>query len=133
MRKVLLLLSAFAVTAAAASVNPNAVRAAAVYSRSAGGTSFLALQNGQTLLQQSAGEPHKIYSGTKAFWGLAALAAAEDGLLNLDENVAATIPAWRSDPRKARVTIRQLLDFSCGLDPVFYLQDDNPGARDSIA
>src|SRR6202043_2416155 len=44
-----------------------------------------------------------------------------------------TIPEWRADPRKARVTIRQLLDFSCGLDPVFYLHNDNPGDRDSIA
>src|ERR1700704_4319875 len=101
-----LLLSCFlSITAAAASpANPNGVRAAAAYSRSAGGTSFLALENGRTLLEQSAGEPHKIYSGTKAFWGLAALAAAEDGLLTLDERVADTIPAWQADPRKARVT-----------------------------
>jgi CubicO group peptidase (beta-lactamase class C family) len=120
-------------TAVASSVNPNAIRAAAAYSRSAGGTSFLALQNGETLLEESAGEPHKIYSGTKAFWGVAALAAAEDGLLNLDEPVAETIPAWRADPRKARVTVRQLLDFSCGLDPVFSLHNENPGDRDSMA
>src|SRR3954466_15841273 len=105
--------------ALAVPANPNAIRAAAAYSASAGGTSFLAVQNGETLLEQSAGEPHKIYNGTKAFWCLAALAAAEDGLLNLDEQVANTIPAWKTDPRKARVTIRQLLDFSCGLDPVF--------------
>ena len=58
---------------------------------------------------------------------------AEDGLLSLDERVAETIPAWRNDPRKARVTIRQLLDFSSGLEPVFYLHNDNPGDRDSIA
>jgi CubicO group peptidase (beta-lactamase class C family) len=122
---------------AAASVasppNLNTIRAAATYSRSAGGTSFLALQNGQTLLEESAGEPHKIYSGTKAFWGLAALAAAEDGLLTLDEHVADTIPEWKSDRRKARITIRQLLDFSCGLEPVFYLHNNDPGDRDSIA
>jgi CubicO group peptidase (beta-lactamase class C family) len=125
--------SLLASIALGAPVNPNAVRAAAAYSRSAGGTSFLALQNGQTLLEQSAGEPRKIYSGTKAFWGLAALAAVEDGLLILDERVSETIPAWRVDPRKARVTIRQLLDFSCGLEPVFSLHKDNPGDRDSIA
>ncbi len=76
---------------------------------------------------------HKIYSGTKAFWGLAALAAEEDGLLSLDERVAETIPAWQADSRKARVTIRQLLDFSAGLAPVNYLHNDNPGDRDSIA
>src|ERR1043165_10138860 len=92
-------------TAFSAPVNPNALRAAAAYSSSAGGTSFLAVQNGETLLEQSAGEPHKIYSGTKAFWCLAALAAAEDGLLSLDEQVANTIDAWRTDPRKARITI----------------------------
>src|SRR4030088_94913 len=99
---VLLLASA----ALAAPGDPKPGRAAAAYSKSAGGTSFLALQNGQTLLEQSAGEQQKIYSGTKAFWGLAALAAAEDGLLSLDEHVSEPIPAWRADPRKARVTIR---------------------------
>src|SRR3977135_1036645 len=87
--------SLLASAAVAAPVNPNAVRAAAAYSRSAGGTSFLALQNGQTLLEQSAGEPHKIYSGTKAFWGLAALAAVEEGLMSLDERGADTIPDSR--------------------------------------
>jgi CubicO group peptidase (beta-lactamase class C family) len=133
MKKWILLGWMLSSTVVATPVNPNAVRTAAAYSRSAGGTSFLALQNGQTLLEQSAGEPHKIYSGTKAFWGLAALAAAEDGLLSLDERVAETIPAWKADPRKARVTIRQLLDFSSGLDPVFYLHNNNPGDRDGIA
>src|SRR5438105_6657743 len=116
-----------------APVNPNAIRAAAAYSSGAGGTSFLAVQNGQTLFEQSAGEPHKIYSGTKAFWCLAALAAADDGLLSLDEHVADTIASWKTDPRKSRVTIRQLLDFSCGLDPVFRLHNNNPGNRDEIA
>jgi CubicO group peptidase (beta-lactamase class C family) len=84
-------------------------------------------------LEQSANKAHKIYSGTKAFWGLAALAAAEDGLLSLDERVAETIPAWAADSRKARVTIRQLLDFSSGLGPVFRLHNNDPGDRDSIA
>src|SRR5437763_120614 len=133
MRKWIFLVSLFSSTVVASPVNPNAIRAAAAYSRSAGGTSFLVLQDGQPLLEQSAGEPRKIYSGTKAFWGLAALAAADDGLLNLDERVAETIPAWKADSRKARVTIRELLDFSCGLDPVFSLHNNNPGDRDTIA
>ena len=111
----------------------NSVQAAAAYSAGQGGTSFLAIQHGRTLLEQGAREPHKIYSGTKAFWGLAALAAAEDGLLSLDEHVADIIPAWQNDPRKARVTIRQLLDFSSGLEPVFSLHNNDPGDRDSIA
>jgi CubicO group peptidase (beta-lactamase class C family) len=128
-----LLAAGVASASPAGPVNPRALQAAAAYSRSAGGTSFFAWQNGQTLLEQNAGEAHKIYSGTKAFWGLAALAAAEDGLLSLDERVADSIPAWNTDARKSRVTIRQLLDFSCGLDPVFGLHNDNPGDRDALA
>jgi CubicO group peptidase (beta-lactamase class C family) len=75
----------------------------------------------------------RIYSGTKAFWNLAALAAAEDGVINLDERVADTIASWRDDPRKARVTIRQLLDFSSGLAPGFGLQVNEYGNRDRDA
>src|SRR4051812_23487994 len=135
MRKWFGLLSLFVwvATTDGAPVNLNALRAAADYSRSTGGTSFLAIQNGQTLLEQNANEGHKIFSGTKAFWCLAGLAAAEDGLLSLDENVADTIDAWRSDPRKARITIRQLLDFSAGLEQLNRLHGDNPGDRDAIA
>lgn len=133
MKKWLIVWSLIGSTALSAPVNPNAVRAAAAYSASAGGTSFLAVQNGQTLLEQNAGEPHKIYSGTKAFWCLAALAAEEDGLLRLDEHVADTIAAWKTDPRRTRITIRQLLDFSAGLEPVNRLHNENPGDRDAIA
>jgi len=133
MRKWLALVFLTAICSTANALDPVAVRAAAAYSASHGGKSFLVIERGQTLLEQSTGESRKIYSGTKAFWGLAALAAAEDGLLSLDERVADTIPAWASDPRKARITIRQLLDFSCGLEPVFYLHNNNPGDRDRAA
>lgn len=133
MRHRLVFLFLIAICSTANALDPAAVRAAAAYSASQGGKSFLVIERGRTLLERSAGEPRKIYSGTKAFWGLAALAAAEDGLLSLDERVADTIPAWAGDPRKARVTIRQLLDFSSGLEPVFYLHNNNPGDRDQIA
>ena len=116
-----------------AALSPESVRAAAAYSASHGGASLLVLQAGKTLHESGANAARKIYSGTKAFWCLAALAAAQDGLLGLDDHVADTIPAWREDPRKERVTIRQLLDFSCGLDPGFRLHGDDPGDRDAIA
>ncbi len=58
--------------------------------------------------------PHAIYSGTKSFWGIAAAAAQEDGLLRLDEQVARTIPAWEENPRKELVTIRDLLNLTAG-------------------
>ena len=115
------------------SLDPAAVSAAAEYSARHHGVSFLAIQDGRTLLEQNAKTPHKIYSGTKAFWDLAALAAAENGLLNLDEHVANNITSWRSDPRKAQVTIRQLLDFDSGLEPQFFLHKTQSGDRDAAA
>jgi CubicO group peptidase (beta-lactamase class C family) len=135
---VFLLLFVGASGAVAVNLDPVAVRAAAEYSASHKGTSFLVVQHGRTLLEQypdggSPDIPGKIYSGTKAFWNLAALAAAEDGILNLDERVADTISSWHGDPRKSRVTIRQLLDFSAGLAPGFSLHENDFGNRDKVA
>ena len=127
-----LLLSA-AAQARGADLNPAAVRNAARYSAEHRGTSFLVIQDGRTLLDRSADTPQRIYSGTKAFWNLAALAAAEDGILDLDERVADTITLWRKDPRKSRGTLRQLLDFSGGLAPGFGLQVNEYGDRDRTA
>jgi len=115
------------------SLDPVAVSAAAEYSARHRGVSFLAIQDGRTLLEQNAKTLHKIYSGTKAFWDLAALAAAEDGLLRLDQRVADTVTSWRSDPGKAQVTIRQLLDFDSGLEPQFFLHETQSGDRDATA
>ncbi len=124
--------------AASAALTAASVDAASRYSTSRGGTALLVIENGRTVREEypdgaGARAPRRIFSGTKAFWNLAALAAAEDGLLNLDERVAETIPAWRNDSRKARVMIRQLLDFSSGLEPVFRLHNEDPGDRDAMA
>jgi len=62
-----------------------------------------------------AGRPHPLYSGTKSFWGLTAVAAAHDGLLELDEPVAATIAQWTQDEWKHAVTLRHLLNLTRGL------------------
>lgn len=59
-------------------------------------------------------KPHPLYSGTKSFWGILAVAAWDDGLLDLDEPVAATLPQWRNDPLKRTLTIRQLLTLTSG-------------------
>jgi CubicO group peptidase (beta-lactamase class C family) len=57
---------------------------------------------------------HPLYSGTKSFWGIAALYASDDRLLELDEPVAGTIASWRDDPWKRRVTLRMLLSLTSG-------------------
>ena len=108
------------------------------YSLDHRGYSLIVIQHGHTLLERYApgdgpGVAHKIYSGTKAFWCLAALAAQADGLLNLDEPVAATITEWRGQPGRDRITIRQLLNFTAGLDPGFHVHSDDLPDRDGYA
>ncbi|MFZ0712162.1 MAG: serine hydrolase, partial [Terrimicrobiaceae bacterium] len=66
------------------------MKAAATYSAARRGTALLIIQDGKTDFESypgnhSARETHKIYSGTKGFWMLAALAAEEEGILNLNE------------------------------------------------
>jgi len=63
----------------------------------------------------NATKPHALYSGTKSFWGPLAVALQDDGVLSLDERVAETIPAWREDASKARVTLRELLQLTSGI------------------
>jgi CubicO group peptidase (beta-lactamase class C family) len=123
---------------AADELQPAALRAADAYSAKHRGLSLLVIQHGRTLWERypkgdSANTRQRIYSGTKAFWNLAALAAAQDGVLDLDEPVANTITQWRDDRRKARITIRQLLDFSCGLAPEFSLHNNNARNRAKVA
>jgi CubicO group peptidase (beta-lactamase class C family) len=97
-------------------------RAAAEYSAKTGGDALLIYVDGAKVFERyekgwSATKPHYLASGSKSFWGIAAMAAVEDGLLTLDEKVADTITEWKSDPLKSKITIRQLLTLSSGLDP----------------
>jgi CubicO group peptidase (beta-lactamase class C family) len=114
------------------------IRLAAEYSAANRGKSLLVLQHGRVLHEEYpngfvANEAHKIYSGTKAFWCLAALAAEEEGILRLKHRAADTIKEWEGDRLKSRITIRQLLDFSSGLDPFFELHEDGIKDRDLLA
>jgi CubicO group peptidase (beta-lactamase class C family) len=114
------------------------IQAAAAYSAAHGGHALLIKQNGKILHESYTNghtkyEPHRIYSGTKAFWCLTAFAAEKDGLLELDESVSETITEWQGDKRRSQITVRQLLDFSCGMEPLFGLHDNNFKDRTSAA
>ncbi|MDE2480692.1 MAG: beta-lactamase family protein [bacterium] len=56
---------------------------------------------------------HALYSGTKSFWGIAALAAQREGLVDLDESIAAKLPLCADDARRA-ITPRMLLQMIAG-------------------
>jgi CubicO group peptidase (beta-lactamase class C family) len=111
---------------------------AAKYSESRRGVSMLVMQNGRTIFEHyanggSASGRWPIFSGTKSFWGIAALAAVHDGLFRLDDPVSDTITEWESDPRKSRITIRQLLNQTDGIEGASRLQRASIRDRNAMA
>ena len=109
---------------------------AAKYSESRRGSAVLVMQNGRTIFEHyanggSANRRWPIFSGTKSFWGIAALAAAHERLFKLDDPVSDTITEWKSDPRKSQITIRQLLSQTDGIEGASRLQ--RPSIRDRNA
>ncbi len=123
---------------ASAAVTPSSCAAAAKYSDARHGTAVLAVQNGQTIFEHYANGGGKeaawpIFSGTKSFWGIAALVAISEGKFRLDDHVADTITEWRNDPRKSQITVRQLLSFTDGLEPASFLHRDSLPDRNALA
>ncbi|MBC5799949.1 MAG: beta-lactamase family protein [Candidatus Eremiobacteraeota bacterium] len=95
------------------------LEAAGAYAQRSGLQALLVIRDGAAVFASyadgfDAETPHLLYSGTKSFWGPAALAAQDDGLLDLDEPVAATFPAW-GEGRRGRVILRQLLSLTAGI------------------
>jgi CubicO group peptidase (beta-lactamase class C family) len=102
-------------------ISPANLASAAQYSVQNREDALLIVQDGKILLEKysngySATKAHYLASGTKSFWGVAAAAASEDGLLQIDELVSDTITEWKTDARKSRITIRQLLTLTSGID-----------------
>src|SRR6266545_2528558 len=83
-------------TSAGAEIQPTDCARAAKYSESKRGVSMLVIQNGRTVFEHYANGGSSrgrwpIFSGTKSFWGIAAIAAMRDGLFKLDDPVSDTI------------------------------------------
>ncbi len=138
MRPLLAFLHFFSLSPAAETLPAQGIQAVAAYSAAHGGHALLIKQNGKILHESytndhTKSQPHRIYSGTKAFWGLTAFAAEKDGLFTFDELVADTITEWQGDKRKSQITVRQLLDFSHGLEPMFGLHENTFPDRTAAA
>jgi len=121
-----------------AEIRPADCARAAQYSERGRGVSTLVIQNGRTVFEHyanggSASGRWPIFSGTKSFWGIAALAAVRDGLFKLDDPVSDTITEWKSDPRKSRITIRQLLNQTDGIEGASRLQRASIQDRNAMA
>jgi CubicO group peptidase (beta-lactamase class C family) len=125
-------------TAGYAEIQPADCARAAKYSEGRRGAAVLVMQNGRTIFEHyanggTANRRWPIFSGTKNFWGIAALAAVHDGLFRLDDLVSDTITEWKSDPRKLRVTIRQLLNQTDGIEGASRLQRASIRDRNAMA
>src|SRR6184192_4497540 len=123
---------------AVAEILPTDCARAAKYSESKRGVAMLVLQSGQTIFEHyanggSARERWPIFSGTKSFWGIAALAAVREGLFKLDDPVSDTITEWKNDPRKSQITIRQLLSQTDGIEGASFLQRASIRDRNAMA
>jgi CubicO group peptidase (beta-lactamase class C family) len=134
-----LLLGIFATSPAAlAEIKASDCARAAKYSEIRHGSAVLVMQNGRTIFEHyanggSANRRWPIFSGTKSFWGIAALAAVQESLFRLDDPVSNTITEWKSDPRKSQITIRQLLSQTDGIEGASHLQRPSISDRNVMA
>ncbi len=103
-------------------VSLRSCRAAADYSRQSKGHAVLIMVDGATVYENyhngwSVEATHRLASGTKSFAGVVAAVAVGEELFEFDDPVSETITQWKDDPRLSRVTIRQLLSLTSGIDP----------------
>jgi len=101
----------------------DSIAAAQKYSATHNGIGMIIQERGQLRYENYyngySGAPLHIYSGTKSFFGVLAVMAQEDRLLKLDERASDTLTEWRDDPRKRDILIRDLLNFTSGLETGF--------------
>ncbi|MDF1740586.1 MAG: serine hydrolase [Verrucomicrobiales bacterium] len=101
----------------------SSIEAAQKYSASHNGIGMIVQERGQLRYENYyngySGAPLHIYSGTKSFFGVLAVMAQEDGLFKLDDKASDTLEEWRGDPRKSEIRIRDLLNFTSGLETGF--------------
>lgn len=95
-------------------------RAAAAYAARTDGQAVLVMHRGAVVHEQymnggNASARVMLASGSKSFVGVATIAAVADGLFRLDDPVSRYLSEWKDDPRKSRVTIRQLLSLESGV------------------
>jgi len=93
---------------------------AAAYHTQHRGLALFVRQHGEVICEDFAHPEHHdrplpIASGTKSLAGILAATAAADGFFDLDEPLTPTLTEWVPDPRKAQVTVRQLLHLVSGL------------------
>src|SRR5256885_14216451 len=101
-----ILLSLATSTSSFADIQPGNCARAANYSENKRGFSMLVMQNGRTVFEHyanggAADARGKKFNGTKRFLGIAAVFAARERFIKLDDCVAGTITELKTDPRQS--------------------------------
>lgn len=125
----------FALVAALTSLQAG-VPEAAQYSQGAEEGALIVWQDGRVVFEREAngGRAANIFSITKSLAALGVLRAVSRGALKLDERVSDTFMVWKSDPRKRRITVRELLAQTSGLAPGYEkLYAQNLRNKDALA
>ena len=99
---------------------------------------MLVMQNGRIVSERYSNSGMRegrwpIFSGTKNFWGIAALCAVRDHVIQLDDRVADTITEWKTDVRKSQITVRQLLNQTDGIEAAPFLHRESIRDRNAMA
>lgn len=90
------------------------------YNKATGGKTLYIVQDSRVIFEQydnggSAPTKQMLASGTKSFNGIVAAAAITDGLMGAYDELAATyLPEWKTDARKSKITLRQMLNQTDG-------------------
>lgn len=110
-------------TETSSSLDAAAIADALAYSESKSGHAVAIFEDGHQVASAfhngwDPEKPHGLASGTKSFWGPLVGAAIDDGIVSsFDELAADTITEWKGDPKRAAITLRQLLSLTSGLAP----------------
>jgi len=104
---------------------------AAEYSARHGGLALVVIEGHRVALAigqngHRIDEAHPLHGASESFWGPVAVAAERDALIDLDEPVAVTIEEWADVRWKNEMRVRQLLEYTSGLESGVWplLQDD---------
>jgi CubicO group peptidase (beta-lactamase class C family) len=122
--------------AATGKINASSLQAASRYSALHRGYSFVVVQNGNVIYESYANGDERdrivsIFSGTKGFWCVAAAAAVQDGILDFNDPVRDTITEWSRNPDKSEIRVRDLLNFTAGIEPAFSLHGKSISDRNA--
>lgn len=86
------------------------------------GQALVIWHNGEILMEEYRGENfdgqqlHRIWSGSKSFAGLLAALAVKNELFTFDTTLGELIPDWDTESERGKITIRQLLTLTSGIE-----------------